>query len=322
MKKQLQLQERDVQALAEIGEVGLLDTPLVHERHYANVTLRRCQQRMREVEACGLTHAVHLNVWFGQRGGGPIPTIHCLTERGAAAVESITGQRPRRVMRSDPAPETWHHRLAVVRGRLAFDDGCRLAGLAMPEWFMEQDRRDDADPKEPPSRRRVLYHEFTVGKKRFTCQPDAACLLSVPRDMERPAAGTTPLVAYWEFDRSRERTGQTLNKCPGYAALIERRDYRRYWSLGDQEAVRVFWVCLSQQRIDSLSQAMRDDPIARCFRFTTAGEMRPDTALVAPIWQTIDGQRREILRLPAVSNSLTAEPLGHPAAHLPPHQGP
>jgi hypothetical protein len=322
MNKQLQLQPRDEGVLIEIGEVGLLDMPLIHGRHMADVTLRRCQQRMREVEVAGLTHAVHLRVWFGRRGGGAVPTIHCLTERGANVVEGITGQRPRRVLHSDPAPETWHHRLAVVRGRLAFDDGCRLAGLALPEWFMEQDRREDADPNEPPSRRRVLYYEFDGDKKKFTCQPDAASLLLIPRNIERPADGTTPLVAYWEFDRSRERTGQVRNKCRGYAALFDRRDYRRDWPQAEQAAVRVFWVCPSQKRIDSLRQAMRDEPIAGSFRFTTVGELRPDRALLAPIWQTLDGRRREILRLPPVRRTPGIEPLGHPAAHLPPHQGP
>jgi hypothetical protein len=322
MRRQLQLQPRDEGVLIEIGEVGLLDTLLIHQRHMRGVTLRRCQQRMREVEACGLTHAVHLRVWFGWRGGGAVPTIHCLTERGASVVESLTGQRPKRVLHNDPAPETWHHRLAVVRGRLAFDDGCRSAGLTLPEWFMEQDRRDDADPNEPPSRRRVLYHEFNGGKKKFTCQPDAASLLLIPRNVERPAEGTTALLAYWEFDRSRERTGQVTNKCRGYAALLERRDYRRYWPQAEQAAVRVFWVCPSRQRIESLRQAMRDEPIAGSFRFTTVAELQADAALVAPIWQTIDGQRREILRLPTARRAPGVELLGHPAAHLPPHQGP
>jgi hypothetical protein len=219
-------------------------------------------------------------------------------------------------------PETLHHRLAIVQARLAFDDGCRLLSLNAPDWFMEQDRRDDVVANEPPSRQRVLYHEFTASGKKFTCQPDAASLLPIPRDIERPAAGTTPLLAYWEVDRSSERTEQTKNKCPGYAALLERRDYRRYWALDNHAAVRVFWVCRSKQRIVSLCNAMRDKPVARFFRFTTADELRADTALTQPIWRTIDGQCREILRLPAASAACHMTPVGHPAPHMPPHVGP
>jgi len=322
MKTSLQLQDRDVALLSELGQVGLLDTDLIHRRHFAAVTRRRCQQRLQEIQKQGLTHSVALTVWYGKRGGGHVPTIHCLTERGADAIESIAGARPQRVLRSDPKPETLHHRLAVVQARLALDDGCRALGVAMPEWIMEQDRRDDAQPNDPPSRQRVLYHEFIAGGKKFTCQPDAACLMRIPRDAHRSAAGTTPLLVFWEVDRSTERTAQTTNKCPGYGALLERRDYRRYWPQAEQAPVRVFWVCRSRQRIASLTVSLREKPVAQCFRLTTADELRAETALTLPIWRTIDGQCREIIRLPPTMGLSPVDLLGHPAPYLPPHVGP
>lgn len=241
---------------------------------------------------------------------------------GADAIESIAGVRPRRVLRSDPKPETLHHRLAVVQARLALDDGCRALGLALPEWIMEQDRREDALPNDPPSRQRVLYHEFTAGGKKFTCQPDAACLMQIPRDLNQPQAGTTSLLGFLEADNSTERTAQVVNKCPGYGALLERREYRRYWPQAEQVPVRVFWVCRSRQRIDSLAASLREKPVAQCFRFTTADELRAETALTLPIWWTIDGQCREIIRLPPTMNLPALDALGHPAPHLPPHVGP
>lgn len=322
MKLRIQLQDRDIGCLAEIGRVGLLDTALAHGRHYSSVTRRRCQQRLQEFQQQGLTHSIALTVWYGKQGGGQLPTIHCLTERGANAIESITGSRPQRVLRSDPKPETLHHRLAVVQARLAMDDGCRTVGLAMPEWIMEQDRREDAQPNEPPSRQRVLYHEFTTAGKKFTCQPDAACLMRIPRDADYSSGRTTALLAFWEIDRSTERTMQTTNKCPGYGALLERHDYRRYWPHAERAAVRVFWVCRSRQRIDSLCEALKKHSVAKCFRFTTAEELRAETAFTAPIWRTLDGQYREIIRLPPNVPLTTADPIGHPAAHLPAHCGP
>ncbi|HUY90314.1 MAG TPA: replication-relaxation family protein [Pirellulales bacterium] len=322
MKNSMHLQDRDVALLAEIGQVGLLDTNLIHRRHFRAVSRRRCQQRLQEIQRHGLTHSVALTVWYGRSGGGQVPTIHCLTERGADAIESIAGIRPQRVLRSDPKPETLHHRLAVVQARLALDDGCRAIGLALPEWIMEQDRREDARPNDPPSRRRVLYHEFTAGGKKFTCQPDAACLMQIPRDANRSAAGTTPLLVFWEVDRSTERTAQTTGKCPGYGALLERREYRRYWPQAEQAPVRVFWVCRSRQRIESLVASLRDKPVAQCFRLTTADELRAETALTLPIWRTIDGHCREIIRLPPAMNLPTPDPLGHLAPHLRPHIGP
>jgi hypothetical protein len=322
MKSLLQLQERDVKLLNEIGQVGLLDTAQIHRRHFEQVSLRRCQQRLREIEASGLTHSVRLNVWYGKEGGGPIPTIHCLTERGASAIESITGARPKRVLNSDPKPETIHHRLAVVQTRLALDDACRLHGVALPEWFMEQDRREDANPDEPPSRQRVLYHEFTSGGKKFTCQPDAASLMRIPRDANCASAPTTPLVGFWEIDRSTERTAQVMNKVPGFSALLERREFRRYWPEAEHAPVRVFWVCRSLQRVESLMAAMKEKPIAKFFRFTTAEELGAESALTSPIWRTIEGDCRAILLLHRASITPALLPKGHREPHLPPQVGP
>ena len=313
----VQLQQRDIELFVELGQVGALDTALIHHRHFPEVTLRRCQQRLKQHQEQGLVKAISLTVWHGQFGGGKIPTIYCLTERGAEAVESVTGGHPQRFLRSDPKPETLHHRLAVVQARLAFDDGCRLLGLERPEWIMEQDRRADAQPNEPPSRQRVLYHEFTAGGKKFTCQPDKACLVQIPREADRQAAGTTPLLVFWEVDRSTERTAQVVAKCAGYAALLEKREYRHYWPASERAAVRVFWVCRSRRRIESLAAALQSQPVAQSFRFTTADELTAETALTMPIWRTLDGQCRAILRLPPA-----VAPPGHPAPHLPPHLGP
>ena len=113
-----------------------------------------------------------------------------------------------------------------------------------------------------------------------------------------------------------------VGKCAGYAALLDRRAYRRYWQDAEQAPVRVFWVCRSRQRVDSLIGALREMPVAHCFRFTTAAELTADDALTLPIWQTISGERREILRLPPAINLAAMEPVGHPAPHLAPHVGP
>lgn len=322
MTKCVQLQDRDVRLFDELGDVGMLDTHMIQERHLADVSRRRVQQRMKQHQDHGLTRSVGLTVCFTNRGGGHLPTIHYLTERGAEVLKRISGSMPRRFSRSDPKPETLQHRLAVVKARLPMDDGARLLGLAEPQWILEQDRRPDAKPDEPPSRQRVLYHEFPAGNKRFTCQPDAASLLWIPRESDRPQADATPLVALWEVDCSTERTKQTANKCPGYAALLERRDYRRYWPQADEAAVRVFWVCRSLQRIESLCETLREHSVSQCFRFTTAAELAAETAFTVPIWRTIDGERREILRLPPDRASHLPEPFENPASHLPPHVGP
>ncbi len=322
MKLRLQLQARDLRLFAELARYGLLDTEQVHARHFGDVSRRRCQQRLQQYHDHGLMRRVSLNVAFTPRqGGGHIAAIHCLTERGLESIEHLEGPTPRRCLRSEPQPETLHHRLAVVNVRLAMDDAAHHLNLREPEWLMEQDRRLDAKPDEPPSRQRVLYHEFSSGNKKFTCQPDAASLCWIPRQPDQPQADVTPLLGFWEVDRSTERTKQVLNKCPGYGALLERRDYRRYWPQAEQAAVRVFWVCRSAQRIESLCEALCKQSISTCFRFTTAHELTPATAFTQPIWQTIDGERREILRLPRQQTAAAATG-GRDAPHWPPHKGP
>jgi hypothetical protein len=295
----LHLQARDLATLALLGELGLLDTATIHERLFPEVSRRRCQQRLRLYQEHSLTRAVNLAVWFSDQAGGRVPTIHCLTERGSDAVQASLGQRPLRVARSDPKPETIHHRLAVVKVRLAMDDAFASLRLAPPQWILEQDSAPERVENAHPNAQRLLYHCFTQGGKRVSCLPDAASRMAIPRDPARPEAGHTTLVGYWEVDRSTEGRAQVQQKLPGYALLIDQRAYRRYWPDLDRVAIRLFWVCRSAERITSLFERLRDSPLATLLRATTFDELRPETALTAPIWRDINGGRREMLRVPS-----------------------
>jgi hypothetical protein len=284
-----------VGTLALIGELGLLDTDMIHERFFAGVSRRRCQQRLQLYQAHGFTRTVILTVWFGDGDQGRIPAVHCLAERGADAVYSLIGRRPARVLRSEPKPETFYHRLAVVKSRLAIDDACATAGLSEPAWIMEQDRNPAATDL-LPFQQRMLYHAFRDGPKTITCQPDAVCLLRIPRTPAQPQTDTTNLLAYWEIDRSTERGSQILAKLPGYAAVVEKHDYRRYWPDLQKPAIRVFWVCRTEQRIEAICEKLKKAQAAKLFRFTTNDELTRQTALFAPIWRDVAGRRREIMR--------------------------
>jgi hypothetical protein len=296
----LHLQPRDIQVLAEIGELSLLDTKTIHERFFPNVGCRRVQQRLQLYQQQGLTRIVALSVWFNNGDRGRVPAIHCLTDRGADAVESASELRPRRVLRGEPKPETFHHRLSVVKARLAMDDACAAAKLLKPLWIMEHDRCPTAvAPDKPLLHQRWLYHAFSNAEKTIVCLPDAASLFRIPRDPRWPERDTTDLLAYWEIDCSTERRTQIVERLPGYAALVEQQGYRRYWPQLERPAVRVFWVCRSAERIKALCERLKDAPIAKIFRFTTADELTAAAALVKPIWRDAAGGRREILRLPS-----------------------
>jgi len=292
----IHLQPRDIEMLSLLGDVGVLDTDLLHVRCFPEVTLRRCQQRLKQHAEQGLIRSQKLAVWYGDESGR-VPTLFTLTERGADVVAEATGLRPFRVHRSDPKPETFHHRLAIVKTRLTLDDGFRSLRLTVPHWIMEQDRRPDAKPDEPPSRQRFLYHAFPDGNRSMTCQPDAACRMSIPHDAARTDSKMIDLVAFFEIDRSTERRGQVLGKLPGYAALIEKRSWIRYFPSAASAPVRIFFVCRSQQRIDSLRESLGQHPLAAIVRFGTMRELDSRHPLSDAIWQDSSGRRREIIRL-------------------------
>lgn len=294
----IHLQPRDIAMLSLLGDVGILDTELLHARCFAEVSLRRCQQRLKQHTEQGLIRSQKLAVWYGDQSGR-VPMLFTLTERGADVVAEVTGLRPFRVHRSEPKPETFHHRLAIVKTRLALDDGFRSLDLNPPQWIMEQDRRPDAKPDEPPSQQRLLYHPFPSGNVTITCQPDAARRMSIPRDAARAETGMIDLIAFFEIDRSTERRGQVLSKFPGYAALIEQRGWLRYFSSATAAPVRVFFVCLSQQRINTLRECLSEHPLASVLRFATMLDLTSRHPLTDAIWQDTSGRRREIVRVTA-----------------------
>ena len=294
----ISLQPRDQQVLSSLGEHGVLDTDLIHDHYFSEVSHRRCRQRLHAYAEHGLTRSMQLRLWTAecQRRA---PMIHSLTERGVEVVEELTGIRPPRVSKGDPKPETIHHRLEIVRVKLVFDAAASKIGLKKPHWILEQDRDPMASIELPPSQRRILYHGFKEPPA-CTCQPDSACRLSIPKDIASPTSNTTDLLGYFEIDCSSEGRKQIVSKLPGYVRLIQHRVFTRYFPSSGGAVVRVFWVCRTQARIDSLMEVLGTESVAQFFRFTTSQELSKSTsaAMTSPIWQATDGKHREIIRLP------------------------
>lgn len=291
----IQLQSRDIDTLSLLGEIGLLDIDTLHRRQFPGVTLRRCQQKFRQYAERGFVQCHRLVVWYGDRSGR-LPTLFTLSERGAEVVAEATGVVPLRVQRGEPKPETLHHRLVVSQVRLALDDGFRAHRLAAPDWIMEYDRRPDVDPLLLTLQQRTLFHAFPGTGKPVTYLPDAACLMTVPRNDRLPYSGTTDIVTYWEIDRSTERRGQVFGKLPGFQAVLEQKAWLRYFPQQSSAPVRLFFVCLSQKRIDALRELLREHAVKNFLRFATLAEVRQRQPVSDAIWQDIKGGRREIVR--------------------------
>ncbi|MCA9062834.1 MAG: replication-relaxation family protein [Planctomycetaceae bacterium] len=292
----IQLTQRDIRVLASLGEYGILDTRLLHRLHFKSVTERRCLQRVEQYVSHGLVCVIALRVWYcSDRESGRIPRIYGLTEKGADAVEGLTGRPPDRVFRSEPTPETLLHRLQIVRWRIAFDDAFRQEGLPVPLWIHEQDTRNDLPPKVPPNQRSVLFHRLGSSGKAVCCKPDAACRFLLPGKN----GSEYPFIFYWEIDRSTEGHEQIRSqKIRGYAELLQSHAFLRYWPDLAEPHVRVIFACrkdIRERRIAGLAETFRGTAIEHLVRFIPYQDCAPTKLLRGAVWSDVSGRKRSIL---------------------------
>ena len=171
--------ERDYAILSDIGEHGILDMRMIHERHWAEGTdVRACQKRMSILKEQGFVDEASLGV-TRQAGSknraaqktmaGSLPRAFVLTPSGAAVLLEHTGETARRVSRSEPSNVTLLHRLAVVACRLAFDAAAKSTGMARSEWIMEQDCSPNSRLDQPADKRHLLYERFSIGDGQEVC---------------------------------------------------------------------------------------------------------------------------------------------------------
>lgn len=300
----LHLQERDVKILAEVGELGLLDSATIHRRHWEPGTkIRACQQRLKLLVDSGLLRPTMLQVAVvrGPSSGGTIPTIYGLTPKGAEVVEAETGHTPRRIQRDDVKSPTLLHRLEMIHARLGFDDAARLAKLSPPSWIMEYDSEESPAGK-AVTRYLVLHQRLRMADgEEVSCRPDASSVLHIPRQSD--PAKLDPLVVYWELDRSTNSHRREQNKAIGYEELLRQSVYNRHWpNLSGDLAVRIFYVCKSEERIAELRKTFATEhvgEVGKDFRFALASDVVPDRVLTEPVWSDTKGKRYQLLRRPA-----------------------
>lgn len=300
--------ERDFAILRDIGEHGLLDMRMIHQRHWpVGTDIRSCQKRMailnKEGLVCDAPLVVARQISSQSRDrakkiGGSLPTAYGLTPKGAEVLLEETGEPAKRISRSDPAPATLLHRLGVVAVRLAFDAGAKAAGLTAPQWILEQDTYANARLDQAAEKRHLLYERFRSGENQdASCRPDASVLLQHASNGD--SSPPRFLVGYWEIDRSTNSLDRELSKTPGYDCLLRSGVVRQHWPCLNQtgpDAVRVFYVCESGERIASLVTALRDQPVAAYYRFGLKAEVLSEGVLREPIWRDTLGRRYAILR--------------------------
>jgi|GEM_PF-2003768 len=301
-KQVWQATHRDFAILADIGEYGILTTKMVHKRHWPDGTsLRACQVRLSVLRDDGFIGDVRLAVTKSQSKKvepydliGPNPTGFVLLPKGAEFLESHAGTVAKRVSQSKPAALTLLHRLNVVACRLSFDAGF---GQPTPRWIFEQDCVPGCGLAESAENRHILYERFRLENRDAWVRPDASSLIR----FEGATGSSHFVVAYWEIDRSTNSLDKEMGKSTGYQCLIRTGAFRRHWpELAEiqPDAVRVFYVCESQKRIDQISNVLRGHGVAPYYRFAVREELLSSPEATARTWQDTEGEKYSILRRP------------------------
>ena len=140
-KRSIRVNDRDIRLMVTVGEYGVLDRTLCHILCFANSSAEWCRQVLARLTSAGLIQATTLQVWYddGTSRGGRIPTLYSLTRAGAEVVHLRIGKYPPRVLRSEPSPASFWHRLQVVQIRVAFEKAAALQDLPPMSWIHESD---------------------------------------------------------------------------------------------------------------------------------------------------------------------------------------
>src|ERR1700752_2238402 len=96
----MRLTPRDHVVLGELADVTVLNTDIIHRRHFCDdVTGKSCLRRLRYFTASRLVIPVTVTACFGPRSARQ--TVYRLSATGADVIAQKTG-RPVRWMRTDP----------------------------------------------------------------------------------------------------------------------------------------------------------------------------------------------------------------------------
>jgi len=283
------LQPRDFELFTGLGTAGTLDTNVLWRRYFPNdKTGQSCRRRMNRFDKHGLVQRTFIEV-SSAHGNGRAPILYNLTPLGAKAVEDRHGVVGLRTAQGDRlSPATLRHRAGIGEVVLAISDGCRDAGMAMPDWVLEYDTYADVPKNATFSRRFRLCQEFKDSKgSRVTCWPDAGCQLTFADGDD------SKLVLLLEYDRSTEDHPQLRDKLPPYERFFAERRYRQLWPEA-QEAF-LFFVFQTKTRLCNAAKSFADKKLAPRIRMAVASELNDQSPITDPVWLTVSLERRALL---------------------------
>lgn len=327
-KKGLYPTPRDLAFAAELGEVTVMDVPMIR-RHYP--VEDSCLRRLRQMRGSQLIAPV-----APELAPSPRDAVYRLTERGGAWLAFHSGHPPRRMLHADPKPISLPHRRLVARMLISINDAAVAASVPKPDrWMLDHDRLPEASCSLPIPQQYVLAEDLLAlptaadrpvehyGPPDYRdpkalllkVRPDAACLLALPGE---PATHAF----YFEADNGTETHSQLLRKFPAYHALLTTHAYLRHFPDHHQVLLlpRVIFVFTSAERLTNILDRLRANPtvvwnrppkyqptpddlkrslafLDQHFRFAVIDQMMAPDMLRQPIWRTVSAQAKAIYPL-------------------------
>ena len=210
------------------------------------------------------------------RGNGRRPLLYMLTSHGAKLLVEELGCEPEDI---DWRPEynnvAWpflRHQLAINDAYVAFKLAAERIGWRLEHWVDDRILKQNAD--------RVALSRQDGSSRQVAVVPDAYMVLT---------HGPTDLCLFVEIDRA------TMSVAPAsHRTKSWRRRIQAYQAYFTSEAIvtryttrriRVLTATTGNKRLANLKQATEEVGGRLRYWFALAGELTPDTALTAPVWQ-------------------------------------
>lgn len=299
--QRISIQDRDLKLFRTLGRVVLMDRSMIQDAFFPlDTTGKACMTRLRLLTDHTFLARINFPIASFTDAPGELLTLYRLPTAGAELLFSLTGKKPERLLRTDPKPQTLLHRRNVARVMLAVDKAAELAKLPEVSWILEQDQRPGVPRRASRTQRHILYEDFSQEADTLQLRPDASSCLRIPGKKE---GSWHDLLIWWEIDRSTEGH-RVSEKIPAYNHFLRQQEndatgtpqplYRRHWPENKSPIVRVFFVCHSFQRIQSIRSTICKLPGAEFVRLGTLDSLKPDHVLREPIWYDVLGKTHAI----------------------------
>ena len=275
----MQLQPRDIQALAFLGRYFLLNSRQLRELAYPeDNTGRVVRRRTKAMRLAGLIKQRRLQV-VNPSDGTPSPVFHL----ARAGCEWLAGHFDDPSYLTKPLePKTpqhlWHY-VRVSDVHILVDRAIAQEPNVALNHFVHEEAWVNPEEEDPSKRYRLLT-SFS-GTKKTVCSPDAAMVLQ---------AEGHQAVMMIEADRDTYFYGQAAaRKKPGYQRLLAKQHHRRLFPSTTLDHFYVVFFAPTEKRSKQLRDAFAKqnatDPALSIYRFGALESLTPNTLLTSPLFR-------------------------------------